>query len=107
MWPDSTGALPAFEARLSDVSWMSPVSDVTGQRSAATWVLLGVSFHNATSLSNDEFLICRLRSQFVDLPAGPANDNCIDPGRRSQAEMDARVARTFEAAPGANFGIAG
>src|ERR1019366_2457303 len=58
-------------------------------------------------LADDELLVRLLRSEFVDLPAGPANDDCIHSCRRAQAEMDARVARTLEAASGAHLGVAG
>src|SRR3981189_1708765 len=56
-----------------------------------------ISHHGTISLFDDQFLVLRLRPQFVYLAARPANDNRIDSRRRSQAEMGARVTRTLEA----------
>src|SRR5216684_5395642 len=66
----------------------------------------GSPSNDATSFFDDEFLIRRLRSQFVDLSARPANDNRVDSRCRAQAEMGARVARTLKAASGAHLCIA-
>src|SRR4029077_12650701 len=65
-----------------------------------------ISSNETTPLFDDQFLVRRLRSQFVDLSTRPPNDDRIDSRRRAQSEMDARVARTLKAASCAHFRIA-
>src|SRR4029077_18141202 len=65
-----------------------------------------ISSNETTSLFDDQFLVRRLLSQFVDLSTRPPNDNRIDSRRHTQSEMDPRVARTLKAASRTHFCIA-
>src|SRR5437660_11392013 len=98
----------ATKFRRSSLSPILQKSVLGGNRPGAfSGFLSRISDDDTASLLDDEFLVRRLRPQFLDLPARPTNDNRLDLSRRTQAEMDARVARTLKAASRAHFCIAG
>ncbi len=64
-----------------------------------------MTLDQTSALLDDDFLICVFRSELIDLPTRPANRDRIYSNGRTQPEMHAGVACTFEAAIGSYLAI--